>query len=392
MAVKRAPKDMRKIEQRGDRFRVVWRYGGRKQSLSAMTVEDAREIRGIVESRRDQISRERVRQMLIGDDGPASETVASFCARYVTTVPGVQPHTRQEYARIITQHIKDTELGRTPLNTLTREKVGAWLVGQETAGKAPKTIANHHNVLSAAINEAALQGLIATNPCRGVRLPRRDDHTTVEERIYLEPSEVNAIAERLPAWCRHIPLLLVHTGLRWSEATALQVGDVDLLASPPELRVARAWKRQVGGGVKAGPPKSKKSRRAVTLDPQAVEILIPLTAGRPRTDPVITTRNGRDPLPHSTFQRHWQAAIEALVKEKALERKPRVHDLRHTHASWLLANGASMMEVQEQLGHEDIRTTIGTYSHLMPAGRQSILDAMAKISQPSADHVAAAAG
>jgi integrase len=375
------------IEQRGDRYRVVWRVGGNKQSLAVATLAEAKAVRVHVESKHSQITRDQMLAILLADGDIAGEPVATFCARHVASISGIEGATRKEYARIVRDKIAGTDLGRTLVPNLTREKVRLWLLAQERAGLAPKSIANHHSVLSAAMKQAVAQGLASTNPCHGVRLPRRDDHTTLEERIYLEPGEVRAVASRLPSWCGHVPMLLARTGLRWSELTALQVGDVDLLASPARLRVARAWKRQADGGWKVGRPKSRKSRRSVTLDPVAVDLLAPLVAGKGKAEPVITTADGVHHLPRSTFIRHWSAALDALLAEGMLERRPRIYDLRHTCASWLIGNGASMYDVQEQLGHENITTTITLYTHLTPQGRQSILDAMARLDSAPVGHV-----
>jgi integrase len=376
-------KDMRRIEVRGERYRVVWRFGTAKQSLAVRTLAEAKEVRGYVESKRDRVTRDAVAlAMHVADE--SGESVASYCLRYAEKVSGVEGATRKEYRRIIETFIVPTALGRTPVPALNRDKVRQWLLDQEATirprtGKplSPKSISNNHNLLSAAMNDAALEGLIGVNPCRGVKLPKAK---RTAEQIFLDITEVELIASRLPDWCAHIPMLLAQTGLRWSEMTALRVGDVDIMAKPPTLTVWQAWKRQAEGKPIPGTPKSAAGHRVIVLTPPAQEILIPLVApARKKTDYVITTIGGDGALPRTTFMRHWGRAIDALIAEELLDRRPHPHSLRHSAASWLLANGANLADVQAQLGHQDIQTTIGTYRHQMPAGRQSILDAMAKV-------------
>jgi integrase len=267
-------------------------------------------------------------------------------------------------------------------------------------------VANHHGTLSAAFNEALNEGQVATNPCRGVRLPRKDSHTDIDDDMcFLTPEELTMIVGQLGELDKPIPWILARTGLRWSELTALQVGDVDLMAKPPRLKVVRAWKRDAAGGYKVGPPKTPRSRRTITLDAATFELLLPLVTARPAGAWVITTRDGVSPMPHATFMRHWHrvlygikprtvdkkltaeqvAAIApeerldrlGLVGTGVLEKRPRIHDLRHTHASWLLSDPTvSMYRLQRRLGHESITTTEGTYGHLRIDEDAAILGAL----------------
>jgi len=73
-------------------------------------------------------------------------------------------------------------------------------------------------------------------------------------------------------------LLLVATGLRWGEATALTPGNLNLLASPPTVRVTKAWKRDGDRHWYFGPPKTTHARRTVSLPKELVDVLMPLAA------------------------------------------------------------------------------------------------------------------
>lgn len=382
-------RDTRMIERHGPSYRVVWRFDGRKQRLTAPTYEDALEIRAQLEKRRRLVSAEDLWAATRPRRVAEPDTVGVFCGRYVESLTGIEEATRKEYRRIVEQEIAAAALGDVPVGELTRETVRGWLQGMERREPrplAPKTIANYHSLLSAAMGEAVAQSLTAVNPCHGVRLPRRDDHTTVDEHVYLEPAEVRLIAARIhefAPWCSHVPILLADTGLRWGELTALQVGDVDVLAGT--LRVGRAWKRGPGGG-QLGAPKSRMSRRTVVIGDDALDVLAGLVAGRRSTEFVVTSSDSVSRLPRSTFTRHWWRALYGegtvdkpdggLVGEGVLEKRPHLHSLRHTHASWLISAGASLAFVQAQLGHEDISTTIRVYSHLMPNTRDELRAAL----------------
>ena len=84
--------------------------------------------------------------------------------------------------------------------------------------------------------------------------------------------------------------------------------------------------------------------------------------GKP-SDLVFKTRSG-GPVRHANFYTNvWSPACEAA----GLDPAPRIHDLRHSHASWLISAGIQLEAVQDQLGHESILTTRGVYGHLQPA-------------------------
>jgi integrase len=131
--------------------------------------------------------------------------------------------------------------------------------------------------------------------------------------------------------------LLVGTGLRWSEFTALQVQDVDLL-NRKLLHVRRAWKRRDGLFL-LGSPKTDRSRRTVTLSAEFVEMLVPLVAARNPAEFLLTTP-ARRPKRHSNFyNRVWLPAVararrcdtraaepEPCGCRGTLTKQPRIHD------------------------------------------------------------------
>jgi integrase len=161
-------------------------------------------------------------------------------------------------------------------------------------------------------------------------------------------------------------MFLAGTGLRWGEATALRWRDVNLAGDPPTVRVEHAWKQDGHGAVVLGPPKSPRSRRTVSLWPEIVASLPP--RGKPG-DLVFQAPQG-GMIWHGRFASDvWKPAIAAANDPELgapIGKEPNPHDLRHTHASWLIAGGAPLPYVQARLGHESIQTTVGTYGHLVP--------------------------
>ena len=207
------------------------------------------------------------------------------------------------------------------------------------------------------------RGVIDVNPAKGVRLPSKQ---RTREPIFLTPSQRAALinAAQYPEWKLYLEFMLA-TGARWSESLALTPADFDLESSPATVRIDKAWKR-TPSGLRIGPPKTKKSRRTVSLPAHMVPRLRALAAERGRGDFMWQGVNG-GPVKEAWFRKRVWAPV---VERAGLEPAPRVHDLRHTHASMLLAANVPIHVVQQRLGHESIQTTVNVYGHLMhDAGR-----------------------
>jgi integrase len=164
--------------------------------------------------------------------------------------------------------------------------------------------------------------------------------------------------------------LLVTSGLRVGEATALNWDDIDLDAHTAVVH--QTLHRQRGIGLVLGPPKTDRSRRPVHLAAGTVGALRKhlarqkreaLESGRPwsKKDLVFSTEKG-GPLDigylRQAFHRCLKRANLPLI---------RIHDLRHTAATYLLSIGTHPKVVQDMLGHSSITLTLDTYSHYVPA-------------------------
>ncbi len=251
-------------------------------------------------------------------------------------------------------------------------------------GLSPKTIANVHGLLSAAMSTAMKLGYRTDNPCVGVELPK--SVSTRDEMTVLTRDEFALLLAKIPAFYQPLVLTLVATGLRWGEATALTAGDVDLTARPATIRVTKAWKRDADRRWYVGPPKTKRARRTVSLPDDLVDVLLPLVAGK-APDALLFTNTVGSQLSSSRFwTTTWTPALDAACDPRQadgkpdadaprLTKRPRVHDLRHTHASWMIAAGTDLFVLQRRLGHESITTTTETYAHLLPDQQRAAADA-----------------
>jgi integrase len=210
-------------------------------------------------------------------------------------------------------------------------------------------------ILAAAVRA----GLRPGNPCAGTRLPDRysPDATGDRDAVFLTETQFALVARAMfptsdsPVTGRGRPgrrprsaagkhagtvedrwlvEAAVGTGLRWSELTALQVQDLELDAPVARLSVKRAWKRNPSGeftvlGAGAfylGKPKSKKSRRRITLSPTVVTVLRRAMKGKAPDDLVFTAPRGGALNQATWYEDRWQVAI-ALATARGLTVAPR---------------------------------------------------------------------
>lgn len=361
-----------------------------------------------------QIGIERAVEMRDREDPAAAgyvPTVEEALRIHVEELTGVEQRTRDDYLAVARRSWLDT-FGRRRIDEVEYADVARW-TNQATG--SPKTVRNALGVLSGVFTTAERKGWTTRgNPARGIRISRAGEED-VEDIHFLTYDQFDLLFPQIPVAHRPLVVHLFGTGHRWSEATALQGGDFDLQAgqtyqgdwvSAPTVKVVRAWKK----GMSLGPPKSKRSRRTIVLPSEVVDVVEPILEqpGRASTDVVFQTRTGQ-PIRHSNFfnrvwkpatirasicERHWapgcrcgtakpesctvhtkrDAAGHRVLPEPCrcpgtIPFRPRIHDARHTHASWLIAQGARLEVIQERLGHESYLTTRKLYGHLMPDAR-----------------------
>lgn len=277
----------------------------------------------------------------------------------------------------VRNHIRPL-LGDLPLEDITGLTVQQWVTALATgAGPmgedvrrprrplGPKTIRHCHGLLSQALDAAVGQRLIRANPCRNTRLPEVVPH---EMRFLSEP-EIGRLITAVPERWRPLVLLLVGTGLRWGEACALRMCDVDVLAG--RLTVVRSMQELSGSGeIVFGTPKSRMSRRTVTFSRRVADALTGVVAGKGREDLVFTAPMG-GPVRTRNFRRGWVRWTAAAGLAGL-----RIHDLRHTHAAILISAGRPLTAIQRRLGHASLAVTSDVYGHLLEHVDEGILDAI----------------
>lgn len=294
-----------------------------------------------------------------------------------------EPSTVASYRKNVRLHVTPY-LGALRLEQLTGTRLTKHYRHLEREGRADgqgglsaRTVRYVHTIIHAGLSAAVRDGLVAQNAAGKADPPSAKAAASPEMRFW-KAGELRAfLAQRaaagdelLPAWS-----LLASTGMRRGEALALRWGDVDLDGSRLAVRRAATVVKNKGEGqeVLVGPPKSGRPR-TVDLDEGTVAMLRAHKAARgslslalARDEAlVLGDINGKVRHPER-FSRRWETAVRQA--RAALEDglpAIRLHDLRHTHATLLLAAGIPVKVVSERLGHANATITLGVYAHVMP--------------------------
>lgn len=291
----------------------------------------------------------------------AGMTVTEWLYYYIDHLTGIDQGTLDKYRAYVVNDI-DPILGDHALATLSREDVADWVLWMEKSGAlnrdgsrrpaSPKTIANKHGFFSAAL-AAAVPKHIAANPAADRRLPQGEALEAEDEMIFLSADEYGLLREQVPPFWKPQVEFLVASGCRWGEVAGLRPGDINRDAGT--VRIRRSWTYSPSTGYRLVKPKGK-SRRTINV-PDKVLGQIDLSPDR---EWVFLNRAEGPVRIHGFHSRVWRPA----VLRSRLDPTPRIHDLRHTCASWMIARGVPLPVIQRHLGHESITTTIGVYGHL----------------------------
>jgi len=349
-------------------WQVRFRENGRECSISWDNPVQAEQYDALVK----QVGPTRAREICKIAAAPLRElTLKTFLERHNEGLAGIEPGTVARYRAYVRNDIGPA-IGDIPLQVLSRDDIAGWLNTMARNGASGKTIKNKRDYLSGALKSAVKSGQIPKNPCEDVRAPRWDR----EEMCFLTHDEFTLILSEIPDYWKPIVEFLVASGCRWSEATALKPAAVDRATGT--VRITKAWKTGAGGYV-LGVPKTKKSVRTINVAKDTLDKLdytgewLFTNSGRGRRNPDGPVRI------HSFHPNVWRPAL-ARAKKKGLMKTPRIHDLRHTCASWLIVErNVPLPAVQLHLGHESIQTTIDVYGHLDRASGQMVAEAIGSI-------------
>jgi integrase len=273
------------------------------------------------------------------DPRRSAVTLDAWIGEWMPTRP-VRPYTLAKDLERYGKHIKPW-LGPLPLVKITPYQVQKWLTALAQVANPP-TVKKAHTLLQTALGVRGAIGdqRLAVNPCVIVRPPT---YSSVEWQLLTSP-QIDLLLEHTTERWRPLLIVLADTGVRWSEMAALTRADYNPLRR--ELLIRRSLDRQ--GQVQ---PTKNRRNRAVPLPGRAVTTLNLLAEGLDTDQRLFTAPRGGPLAPSNFTNRVWKPACEKTGVTA------RIHDLRHSYASRMLAGGATLAEVRDLLGHSSITVT-----------------------------------
>lgn len=323
-------------------------------------------------------------------------------------------NTQVAYLQIIENHLKPT-FGMYKLKALNSASIQEYTNNLKLKGLAKSSVIGIISTLSGALNYAVEPlHYIQFNPCQHIKYPKYTKDSKTETRYIIEPDDFQRILDRFPSNSQfYIPLMIgYYTGLRISEAFALTWDDIDLenrtitvnkvtvkrnFGTDVRKVVEKKGKKELKSSWYFGTPKTFTSNRTVKFGETLYKALknaklqknvnrlkygeyftehylkketdekgepmyriVPasraLQCALPSADMVCVKENGEyvstDSFKYCARVIHYELKIAFNY-----------HSLRHTHATFLIENGANVKDVQERLGHTNIQTTLNTYVH-----------------------------
>ncbi len=246
------------------------------------------------------------------------------------------------------------------------------------------SVIHYHAVIHRALKYAVKIDLISVNPADKVERPKADKFIG----SFYDSDEMQALFEAAKDTLLEIPIFLgAFYGLRRSEALGLKWDAIDFQNGTITIRHTVTSCTIDGKHVQVAKDttKTKSSMRTLPLVPVFKEKLLKVKEQQAEyrrlcgkcydnryLEYICVDEMGTLISPH-----YLTAAFPKLLDKNEL-RRIRYHDLRHSCASLLLANGVPMKQIQEWLGHSDFSTTANVYAHLDYNSKLSSADAMAK--------------
>jgi len=356
---------------------MIGRIRRRSKNSWEITIDLGRDAEGKrirkfvnVKGKKKDAERKR-RELLTARDGgmpiPMDKvTVAVYLEQWLSARErDVRARTIYEYRRYVHYYALPA-FGHLQLTQLQPAHLDALYTKMQGVGLSGRTCLHMHRILHHALKQAVRQGLIVRNLAQAAAAPKADHHEMKHLTAWQLHSLLSATANDL---YHPIYYLAAWTGMRRGEIVGPKWQDIDLEQGTISMR--RTLLRVPGKGYVEGAPKTAKSKRLISITGEVVTMLKRHRAAQAEgrlaagpawqdNDLVFTVVDG-GPVDPDEITHAFSRAVRRLGLPQV-----RFHDLRHTHASLLLAQNVHPKVVQERLGHSTIAITLDTYSHSIP--------------------------
>lgn len=314
---------------------------------------------------------------------PTKQMLAEYLDEWLEFIkPTVAPKTHERYAEICRKSIGPL-IGNVTLAKLRTDKIDAAFSKALQEGRrdgrgglSPRTVHHMRRVLIKALNQAVTWDRLTKNPALATTPPKVER----KKMLAYDAAQTAELLEAFRPTRMFIPVLLaVMCGMRRGEIIALRWRNVELGDNLRLLSIVESAE-QTKEGVRFKEPKSGRAR-TVSLSSTVIAELKAHRARqaeeqlrlglRPDADSFVVAQVDGSPIQPRSLTHEWMR----LIQKTALPRI-RFHDLRHTHATQLLAAGVHPKVASERLGHSTIGITLDLYSHVMPGMQADAAEAV----------------
>jgi integrase len=286
----------------------------------------------------------------------------------------VAPSTFSNYRAVTVKHIVPA-LGKKKISALMVTDVDRLLSSKIDSGLSTSTVRRIRAVLSQCLDQGIRWGVVSRNVASHSRAPRE----TRKEGRTLSPEQAKQFLAYLKGHRNEaLYAVMLSTGLRRGEALGLMWKDLD--RDSGVLQIRRQLKRE-GGTLVTADTKTSRSRRSVNLPPPMLKALLwherrqetertALGTSWINTGFIFTSAVGTPIDPRNFYREFTKICRDAGMGDW------HPHELRHSAASLMLAQGVKLQVVSQVLGHASIRMTADVYGHILDPDRQEAADAM----------------
>lgn len=308
--------------------------------------------------------------------GPNVALVGDWITYWLDTIISVRVRqvTLDQYRFIARNYILPL-LGDSRLCDLKRATIEEWVQALVSKGLKPRTVRLAASVLHNALDALVARDELPTNPCKGVKLPKREraevTSLTVEQARVLLEGIKGTPYETL--WA-----LLLLTGMRPAEALALRWRDVQ--NGTVTIKRSLSWTSE---GPKYAPTKTEAGDRSIPLPSYVLDSLAVRKAKATHTSPddlIFATGTGTPLEWRVVKRRHFKALLKKLGLPDI-----RGYDLRHTCTTLMIEAGVSPAAITERLGHVSTSFLLDTYSHVLPHHQIDATKRMGDLLAPPAE-------
>ena len=304
---------------------------------------------------------------------PSKQTVAEFLDEWLDFIrPTVAAKTHERYAEVCRKTIAP-QIGEVILSKLKTDRIDSAFSKMLTEGRrgaagglSPRTVHHARRILIKALGQAVTWDRLSKNPALATTPPKVER----KKMLAYDAAQTYDLLEAMRPTRMFIPVLLaVMCGMRRGEILALRWKNVELGDNRRSIAIVESAE-QTKEGVRYKEPKSGKARTIALSSTVLAELKAhrarqaeeQLRLGlRPEPDSFVVAQVDGSPIQPRSLTHEWIR----LIGKTALPRI-RFHDLRHTHASQMLAAGVHPKIASERLGHSTIGITLDLYSHVMP--------------------------